>query len=74
MNEMEMLQKSMALVLKELECQKYSKDSIKAHGTIYHSIQKFMVANKITSFNDWTFDNVKSFACKTKQERTLTNL
>ena len=40
MNEMGMLQKSMALVLKELECQKYSKYSIKAHGTIYRSIQK----------------------------------
>ncbi len=52
MNEMAMLQESMALVLKELECQKYSKYSIKAHGTIYRSIQKFMQANKITSFNE----------------------
>lgn len=52
MNEMLMLQESMTLALKELEYQKYSKNSIKAHSTIYHSLQNFMEANRITVFNE----------------------
>ena len=52
MNEMLLLQESMTLALKELEYQKYSQNSMKAYSTIYHSLQNFMEANRITVFNE----------------------
>ncbi|MCX6055090.1 MAG: site-specific integrase [Chloroflexi bacterium] len=52
MNEIMMLQESMTLVQKELETQKYSKNSIHTYRNIYHSLQKFMQTNQITTFNE----------------------
>lgn len=52
MSDMQMLKDSMKSVLKELEYQKYSKDTIDTHGRIYNGILKHMQANKISSFNE----------------------
>ena len=52
MNEIQMLQESMESVLRELECQKYSKSVIDTHSNIYNGILKYMYANKISSFNE----------------------
>ena len=52
MNEMLTLQESIKSVLREMEEQKYSKSTIKTYSVVYQSIQKYMRANKITSFNE----------------------
>jgi len=52
MNEIQMLEESMKSVLRELECQKYSKGAINTHSIIYNGILKHMQANKISSFNE----------------------
>lgn len=52
MNEIQMLQESMKSVLRELECQKYSKGVIDTHSIIHNGILKHMQANEITSFNE----------------------
>jgi len=52
MNEMQMLEKSMESVLRELEYQKYSKSTIDTYSIIYNGILKHMQANKISSFNE----------------------
>ena len=52
MNEMLTLQESIKSVLREMEEQKYSKSTIKTYSAMYQSIQKYMRANKITSFNE----------------------
>jgi integrase/recombinase XerD len=52
MDEIPMLQESIKSVLREMEYQKYSKSTIKTYSTLYHSLQKFMGVNKITSFNE----------------------
>lgn len=52
MNEMLTLQESIKSVLREMEEQKYSKSTIKTYSAMYQSIQKYMRANRITSFNE----------------------
>lgn len=52
MNEIQMLEESMKSVLRELECQKYSKGAIDTYGIIYNGILKYIQANKIPSFNE----------------------
>ena len=52
MNEIQMLKESVKSVLRELECQKYSKSVIGTYGIIYNGILKHMQANNISSFNE----------------------
>jgi hypothetical protein len=42
MNEIQMLQESMKSVLRDLECQKYSKSAINTHRIIYNGSLKYM--------------------------------
>jgi len=52
MNKIQMLKESMKSVLRELECQKYSKGAIDTYSVIYNGILRYMQANKIPSFNE----------------------
>jgi integrase/recombinase XerD len=52
MNEIQIIQESTMSILREMECQKYSKGTIKTYGMIYNGILKYMFANKIPSFNE----------------------
>lgn len=52
MSDIQMLKDSMESVLRELEYQKYSEDTIGIHNRIYKGILKYMQANKISTFNE----------------------
>jgi integrase/recombinase XerD len=52
MSKIQMLKESIRSVLRELEYQKYSKNTIYTYSTIYNGILRYMQANKISSFNE----------------------
>ena len=52
MNEIQIIKESMKSILRELECQKYSKGAIKTHSMIYNGILKYVTANGISYIDE----------------------
>jgi site-specific recombinase XerD len=52
MNQIQIIQESMKSILRELECQRYSKGAIKTHSMIYIGILKYVKANEISFIDE----------------------